>query len=86
MFEKLKDTQKKSEQLNAESQEVIDRLEEDNKMLNEQVAELKRLNIEKTEERDKALDAYEEMKNAVLKLDESRFLMNKLMGPNGALT
>jgi hypothetical protein len=35
MFEKLKDTQKKSEQLNAESQEVIDRLEEDNKMLNE---------------------------------------------------
>jgi len=26
------------------------------------------------------------MRNAVLKLDESRFLMNKLMGPNGAMT
>ena len=32
------------------------------------------------------MEAYEEMKNAVLKLDESRFLMNKLMGPDGALT
>lgn len=38
-----------------------------------------------TEERNRAMKDYEEILAVVKKLDESRFIMNKLMGPEGAL-
>lgn len=35
---------------------------------------------------DDAIKNYNEVKDAILKLDEARFVMNKLMGPNGAMS
>jgi hypothetical protein len=34
----------------------------------------------------KALNDYKDMSEAMLKMDEARFVMNKLMGPGGALS
>jgi hypothetical protein len=34
----------------------------------------------------KALADYKEMSEAIIKLDEARYVMNKLMGPEGALS
>ena len=35
---------------------------------------------------DAATKTYEEMKEAFLKLDDARFYLNRIMGPNGSMT
>ena len=42
---------------------------------------LQKSNLERTSTMDAANKGYDEVKNVVLKLDEARIVMNKLMGP-----
>ena len=86
MYNSLKDTQAQSEKLNEESQKIIDQLEADAKLLKNQKADLQRSNIQATQNAEKAMKDYQEIKAVIQKLDESRFVMNKLMGPEGALS
>lgn len=49
-------------------------------------ARLAQTNIELTESTNAAVNQREEAKNVLVKIDEVRVLMNRLMGPNGSLT
>ena len=46
---------------------------------------LQKSNIERTERMEGAIKDYDEAKHVIVKLDEARYAMNKLMGPNGTL-
>ena len=64
---------------------MIDEYERDIKYIQNEKEHLQKQNIAFTEEKDRALKDYNEILQVVKKLDESRFIMNKLMGPEGAL-
>ena len=85
MYNKIKQTQQMNEKLNDESQKMIDELEEDIREMKAEKEALQKANIKNTEERNKAIKDYAEIIEVIKKLDESRFVMNKLMGPDGAL-
>lgn len=46
---------------------------------------LQKSNLERTQTMDNANKNYDEVKNVILKLDEARVVMNRLMGPDGAM-
>ena len=85
MYNSIKDTQRENEQFNNDSQKLIDEYERDIKYIQNEKEHLQKQNISLTEERNRAMQDYEEILKVVKKLDESRFAMNKLMGPEGAL-
>ena len=85
MYTSIKETQRENEQFNNDSQKLIDEYERDIKFVQNEKEHLQKQNISLTEERNRAMKDYEEILAVVKKLDESRFIMNKLMGPDGAL-
>jgi chromosome segregation ATPase len=85
MYSSIKETQKQNEKFNEESQKMIDEYERDIKYIQNEKEHLQKINISNTEERDKAVKDYNDILGVIKKLDESRFIMNKLMGPDGAL-
>lgn len=54
--------------------------------MKEEKQALQKSNIEHTQVKDDAVKDYSEVKDVILKLDEARYVMNRLMGPSGALS
>lgn len=85
MYNNLKETCTQSQKLNEQSQKIIDELEADVRFLKEDRERLQNVANQSGEDRDKAVRDYNEILEVIKKLDEARFVMNRLMGPDGAL-
>ena len=72
--------------MNEESQRIIEEEEAKNKEHKEKKSKLQATNIEVCQKMDKAIKDYNEVKAVIAQLDESRNIMNRLMGPGGVLT
>lgn len=55
-------------------------------MMKEEKLAVSKANIEKTGQLEAATKTYEEIREAFLKLDDARYYLNQVMGPNGTMT
>lgn len=85
-YEELTIQEAESARLNEETQGFINTEVAKNRVLKEKKAALQTTNIEVCQKMDKAIKDYNEVKGVIAKLDESRNIMNRLMGPGGVLT
>ena len=60
-------------------------LENENRNLKQERGTLQKSNLERTTTMEAANKNYDEIRGIVLKLDEARVVMNRLMGPGGAM-
>lgn len=54
--------------------------------MKEEKLAVSKANIEKTGQLEAATKTYEEIREAFLKLDDARYYLNQVMGPNGTMT
>jgi chromosome segregation ATPase len=85
MYNSLKQAQKQNEELNEQSQKIIADLEAENKLMKGEKETLGKANIEATQKMDAAFKNHDDVKAAFLKLDEARFVLNRIMGPGGTM-
>lgn len=85
MYNALKAAQKQNEELNEQSQKIIADLEAENKLMKGEKDTLAKANIDTTQKMETAFKNHDDIKGAFLKLDEARFVLNRIMGPNGTM-
>lgn len=86
MYNAMKDQEKQGNVVAQQSQDVIKELEKENQMMKEEKLAVSKANIEKTGQLEAATNTYEAIREAFLKLDDARYYLNQVMGPNGTMT